>query len=53
LHQQSIDPLFEVETSPIGARKGPGREAMHSYGNSKNPDFPVDREAFEKDKDRY
>ena len=51
--QQSIGPLFEVTTSTHRARKGQGREAMHPYGNSKNPDFPVDREAFEKDKDRY
>ncbi|WP_178106705.1 RHS repeat-associated core domain-containing protein [Pseudomonas mangiferae] len=51
--QQSVGPLFEVTTSTHRAGKGKGREAMHPYGNSKNPEFPVDRDAFDIDRKQY
>ena len=51
--QQSIGPLFEVTTSTHQAKKGAGQEALHPYGNKKNPDFPVDRGAFGADREQY
>ncbi|MBR8512127.1 RHS repeat-associated core domain-containing protein [Burkholderia cenocepacia] len=51
--QQSMGPLFEVTTSTHRAARGAGREALHPYGNQKNPDFPVDRDAFDIDRKQY
>ncbi|QDW49228.1 RHS repeat-associated core domain-containing protein [Burkholderia sp. KBS0801] len=51
--QQSTGPLFEVTTSTHRAASGAGREALHPYGNQKNPDFPVDRSAFDIDRKQY
>ncbi|MGG7636670.1 RHS repeat-associated core domain-containing protein, partial [Pseudomonas sp. ES1] len=51
--QQSIGPLFEVTTSTHRAARGRGREALHAHGNKKNPDFPVDRNAFDIDRGQY
>jgi hypothetical protein len=28
-------------------------EALHQYGNQKNPDFPIDRDAFDIDRKQY
>ena len=51
--QQSTGPLFEVTTSTHRAAKDSGREALHPYGKQKNPDLPVDREAFDIDRKQY
>ncbi|MBN3794159.1 RHS repeat-associated core domain-containing protein [Burkholderia sp. Ac-20392] len=51
--QQSIGPLFEVTTSTHRAASGAGREALHPFGSQKNPDFPVDRSAFDVDRNQY
>ncbi len=51
--QQSIGPLFEVTTSTHRAASGAGREALHPYGNQKNPEYPVDRGAFDIDRQQY
>ncbi|MBP4047414.1 RHS repeat-associated core domain-containing protein, partial [Chromobacterium violaceum] len=51
--QQSIGPLFEVTTSTHRAANGKGRQALHPYGSSKNPDYPVDRKAFDVDRKQY
>ncbi|WP_252092329.1 RHS repeat-associated core domain-containing protein, partial [Pseudomonas sp. MWU13-3659] len=51
--QQSVGPLFEVTTSTHRAAKGRGREALHPHGNKKNPEFPVDRDAFDIDRRQY
>ncbi|WP_277431684.1 RHS repeat-associated core domain-containing protein, partial [Trinickia sp. Y13] len=51
--QQSTGPLFEVTTSTHRAASGAGREALHPFGSQKNPDFPVDRSAFDVDRNQY
>ncbi|WP_306453426.1 HNH/ENDO VII family nuclease [Burkholderia sp. FL-7-2-10-S1-D7] len=51
--QQSVGPLFEVATSTHRAASAAGREALHPFGNQKNPDFPVDRGAFDVDRSQY
>ena len=51
--QQSVGPLFEVTTSTHRLASGKGREALHPFGNHKNPDFPVDRPQFDKDRKQY
>lgn len=51
--QQSIGPLFEITVSTHRAVTGKGRAALHPFGNEKNPDFPVDRPLFDKDREQY
>ncbi len=51
--QKSIGPLFEVTTSTHRAASGTGREALHPFGSQKNPDYPVDRSAFDVDRNQY
>ncbi|MGN6084657.1 HNH/ENDO VII family nuclease [Trinickia sp.] len=51
--QQSTGPQFEVTTSTHRAASGAGREALHPFGSQKNPDFPVDRSAFDGDRNQH
>ena len=51
--QQSTGPQFEVTTRTHRAASGAGREALHPFGSQKNPDFPVDRSAFDVDRNQY
>ncbi|MBV7435632.1 filamentous hemagglutinin N-terminal domain-containing protein [Cardiobacteriaceae bacterium TAE3-ERU3] len=45
--------LFELTESTHNAKKGTGREALHPYGNSVHPEYPVNRELFDKDRKQY
>ncbi|MBN6077124.1 hypothetical protein HYE59_06165 [Aggregatibacter actinomycetemcomitans] len=51
--QDARGSLFEISTKTHQAKKGHGREALHPYGSSKHPDYPVDRKAFGKDRGEY
>ncbi|WLH38402.1 HNH/ENDO VII family nuclease [Pseudomonas sp. FP2196] len=52
--QNGKGPLFELSMKThLRTLKGQGREAIHPYGHSKHPDFPVDRKAFEKEVPQY
>ena len=45
--QNAQGPLFELSRpTHLGTKSGAGREALHPYGSSQHPDFPVDRPAF-------
>lgn len=45
--------LFEVSNVTHRAKKGKGAEALHPYGNKQHPDYPVDRDAFDVDRNQY
>ena len=46
--------LFETsKTTHLGRNNQNGRQAVHPYGNDSHPDYPVNREIFDKDKVQY
>jgi A nuclease of the HNH/ENDO VII superfamily with conserved LHH len=52
--QNAEGPLFEVSRSThLNTRAGQGREALHPYGRSQHPEFPVNRSLFNKDVSQY
>jgi hypothetical protein len=51
--QKDNGPIFEVSKSTHKAKSGEGGEALHPYGNEKNPEDPVGRKAFNKERPEY
>jgi hypothetical protein len=51
--QNANGPLFEISQSAHQVARNRGGTALHPYGNSRNPNFPVDRRAFASDRAAY
>jgi hypothetical protein len=52
--QDARGALFELsERTHLRTPTGRGREALHPYGRSQHPDFPVDRKLFDVDRGQY
>jgi len=51
--QDAQGPLFELSSTTHRAASGRGREALHPYGNTKHPDYPVVRRLFDIDRPAY
>lgn len=52
--QNAQGPLFELSQSThLRTKSGVGREALHPFGRSQHPDFPVDRPKFGVDRRQY
>lgn len=52
--QKNNGSLFELkESTHLGKNSTNGDKALHPYGNNKNPNNPVDRESFNKERKEY
>ena len=52
--QDARGPIFEVSRSThLQTKSGHGKEALHPFGRTKHPDFPVDHSAFGIDRKNY
>lgn len=52
--QDARGSLFELgDATHLRVRTGHGREALHPYGRRQHPDYPVNRQLFERDRRQY
>ena len=49
--QQGRGPLFEITSTTH--QNSTNKQALHPYGQNKNPNDPVDRTSFDKDRNQY